>query len=48
MKVIYIADAKDAELSLKFINKKRGGVNPPAIITTNICYFLYKFVYNIF
>jgi hypothetical protein len=28
MKVIYIADAKDAELSLKFINKKRGGVKP--------------------
>ena len=39
MKVIYIADAKDAELSLKFINKKRGGVSPPTIITTNILLF---------
>ena len=29
--------------------KKDGGAHaPPTIITTNICYFLYKYFYNIF
>ena len=49
VKVIYIADVKDVVVILEFISKKYGGAYaPPTIITTNICYFLYKYFYNVF